>query len=660
VRTLGYFATVGKAVADAAEDPVQLASIADGFFTEVAKRLQSDTALDLLRNGVVCRTIETALLAAGSLLQCKSIIYLLLGKTAVVMTSPTASYLFEASLASIACSAQQLVQDTTAVSGAAEKELSGDVGLHASSGVPSTRRVLEALVDEVVDSMESIMLEPAGSRCIRALIMCLAGSPAVLAKLPPSRAPASGAQLPFFPDLLTHLAEAFVRAVEKVFAVSQGGLAAVWLGAATTVASSCVLQTFLQHACGASQFAAVAKLLREDRLERLRLVDGTFLLSHLMLDPTGSHVFQAYLRARDGGCWRRAFDEHFLPAHTGEGRWQQTSTATFILQDFVTFAPDETALQIILDRLFVTNESSIFAFSALAAAAVRFSRKCAHGARKEIAAAAAASPDALPADDAASLVAKDIQQGAPYFRVGQALRSAFVLAVCGGLKASPDGTGKKGAAHALLVGHAAGSEATSYELALNMLLCGRQAAMQFAHSFDKLRVVELSAACMSPQGTHVMQQLARLLATDAGHHGSKAAGPKVIDASPLGKFQRRLLPCLGELARNKYGAYLVEALYDVGGAAAKEELVSQLAVLMQQLRDEAREKAAAQPPKTAAHGGGGDDDGAADNGSYYLSKVLLHCCVEQFVVNAEQWRAVTARQAHVRRLMHTILATEGV
>ena len=193
--------------------------------------------------------------------------------------------------------------------------------------------------------------------------------------------------------------------------------------------------------------------------------------------------------------------------------------------------------------------------------------------------------------------------------------------------------------------------------------------MQFVNSYEKLRAADLCDIARHPQGTYVLQQLARVLAAEPTHHQkgqSLAAKPHgvggaVVDVSAVGKFQRRLLPNVEVLASNKYSAFLIEALYDLGNSAAKEELVVQLAPLLQKVKEEERahgRSAATITPDVDAEKAA--QESGAGAGRFFLRKVLLKCCVDQYVVNAEQWRAVATRQAHVKKLMHAILATEGI
>ncbi|RNF05306.1 hypothetical protein TraAM80_04597 [Trypanosoma rangeli] len=148
-RTLSYFKSVQRALeeqASGAGDASTLASIVDGFFVELIKLLKADSTLHLLRNGVVCRVIESAL-TNSLLLHSKSLLYVLLGHVFDTVTSPTASYMMETLIASLA---QALSALADAEADSFESEMTdGGPGVHTGSGVPSAATLVTCVVEEL-------------------------------------------------------------------------------------------------------------------------------------------------------------------------------------------------------------------------------------------------------------------------------------------------------------------------------------------------------------------------------------------------------------------------------------------------------------------------------------------------------------------------------
>lgn len=121
-----------------------LVSLIDGFFSELFKLLRADSSFNLLRNNVVCKTIDAAL-ANATLLHSKSLLHLFLGHAFDLITSPVASYTVEMLLMSLTQSLNKLkcngLEDDYT-----HEMTPGSSGMHVGSGVASTISLLSAFV----------------------------------------------------------------------------------------------------------------------------------------------------------------------------------------------------------------------------------------------------------------------------------------------------------------------------------------------------------------------------------------------------------------------------------------------------------------------------------------------------------------------------------
>ena len=134
-RTLSYFRSVQRALEEqnsGGGDAGALASIVDGFFSELLKLLKADATFYILRNGTACRVIELALTNA-LLLHVKSLLYVFLGHICELMISPVASFTLETLLASLSQGLSALGEASP--EGLEAELLEGGVGTHTGSGV---------------------------------------------------------------------------------------------------------------------------------------------------------------------------------------------------------------------------------------------------------------------------------------------------------------------------------------------------------------------------------------------------------------------------------------------------------------------------------------------------------------------------------------------
>ncbi|KEG11961.1 hypothetical protein DQ04_02111030 [Trypanosoma grayi] len=647
-RTLSYFISVQRALdeqAAGAGDASTLATIVDGFFVELIKLLKADPSLHLLRNGAVCRVIESAL-ANSLLLHSKSLLYVLLGHVFDTVTSPTASYMMETLMVSLAQALSALADDAEAF----DAEMAdGGPGVHAGSGVPSAATLVTCLVDELVERAGDIIMHEVGARAVRSIVLVLGGF--TIRGAPPLQH-----TVKFAPQLGV-LGGALMQTLEHTFSDSRTQSAVdVWLGIASTPTASFILQNLLR-VCefGTSVDVAVRQRLEScDGKESLPL-----LLRQLLMDPLGCHIFQAYVKvpappavleacdmlanrkaaavsavavrtsanerrlkrilrdtAGDGAtendgevnaavdeqtCWDKALDvvvealdELLDPAE------DRTTQATYALQDLVLFAPTELHLQRMWEQLLKPRLQVLLPSPLLVQVLVVFARKCAFAGvcgspdNKDDSEAAEGAGGALP-KDVDQLLRGDVAQGVRYFAVSADFQKTVVTTLCFTMKQ----LSSKGAAQYLLVD--GGLREKGFELSRYLLHFNTSASGMFVHSMDKLCLSDIEALLQHAKGSLVLQQYLRAAAistASAGAHASSRtaavgaapqppgnkSGEQLTEKSVPLRFLRRIKPLLPELVGNTYAAFVVEVLYEVASLEVKEELVKLLVPIYNTLR----------------------------------------------------------------------------
>lgn len=328
-RTLSYFLNTQKVLLQQssenkkAKDGLLSVSV-DGFFQELVVLLKADASsssssssspFHLLRNGVICQTIEIALKNA-SLLHCKSLLFLFLGHVMPLITSPVASYVWETLIASLEQGLSVLVQEKDsstpfAPSSAAlvaggefaenhslnggasdgflisdfEKEMQdGGQGIHAGSGIPSTATLLSHAVEEVIENMETIISHPIGARTIRSMVLALGGYSARNFPLPHPRVR--------FPALLGSLATTTVQIVEEYYSreYCTTDLSETWLAALQVPSTSYLIQSLLRVSEEGSTVDQVCRV----HLENIYYGEYPLFQELLQDAAMGWHVFESY------------------------------------------------------------------------------------------------------------------------------------------------------------------------------------------------------------------------------------------------------------------------------------------------------------------------------------------------------------------------------
>lgn len=652
-RTLGYFQSAKTALDDTVReglDGSMVSGIVDGLFSELLKKLRDDPQLFLLRNGVVCRAIEAAVLHNSNLLHTKTTLYQLLGKIDALAASPTSSFVLEALLNNLsmllALSDDPTERDTSLVE-RVESEVDPDgAGSHPGSGLPNAYTLLERVEGEVKEKVDALLVDNGGSRVLRALCLVLAGLPPSL-RQEDKVVLRSSSHRPVFEDLLTHLAQAILDSVERVYMPDASHQAPrradAWVAAASCTTASLVIQTLLR--CGT--VPDVNALLRK-KFESLTLrnSDGekTPLLASLLRDPLGSHVFQAYLkmpptvaeqmslqRSTDEATsaseafvrqlekkshpitqtevreewWSRARREHSDCFHTPwdvslgyvlavldsellcEGS-EEVRQASFLLQDLATFAPSLLHLGVFWEEVLQTRLQQMVDIPALTAVLVRFTRKCAHDGTEnpQRTASADARPSSSFSVESNSAVSKDQRAGARYFPCPVDFRKAVSSAIMNVLKPLH----VKGPWQALLVEQMLG-EHVGFEIVGNLLLFGPVASAMLLHALDKLNVEGLKAVALHPQGSHCLQQWIKCAAQAPSRSAKATPNSKEDKALQDGglfavrRLARRMAPMLEELAGDKSGCHVVEGLFDAAPMDVKETVVQQLVPLFQRARE---------------------------------------------------------------------------
>ncbi|KAL7700956.1 hypothetical protein NQL31_007042 [Lotmaria passim] len=284
-RTLSYFRSVQRALEEqnsGGGDAGALASIVDGFFSELLKLLKADATFYILRNGTACRVIELALTNA-LLLHVKSLLYVFLGHICELMISPVASFTLETLLASLSQGLSALGEASP--EGLEAELLEGGVGTHTGSGVPSSATLLRSMTEELCERAEDLIIHDIGGRALRSVVLMLGGR--AIRQAPQPLHPVA------FPRILGTLAESIITALEEGYGreYSTADPAEAWMAAVQVPATSLVVQNLLR----VSEEGSVVDTCVRRRVEALSY-KGKPLLRHLLVDPLGCHVFQSYVQ----------------------------------------------------------------------------------------------------------------------------------------------------------------------------------------------------------------------------------------------------------------------------------------------------------------------------------------------------------------------------
>lgn len=329
-RTLSYFVNtrnmlLQQSTQNGGEKDAMLSSSVDGFFQELAVLLKADAAsstsssspsscFHLLRNGVICQTIELALKNA-SLLHCKSLLFLFLGHVMSLITSPVASYLWETLMASIGQGLSQLADEEDAtlssfaphesenmereknlpitaasddlvMSAFANEMQLGSPGIHGGSGLPSTATLVSNAVEEIIVELEAVLSHDIAARTMRSMILALGGCSIRNFPSPNPRVR--------FPQILGQLATSVVQTVEMYYSreCSIRNPSETWLAAAQVPSISYLMQSLLQVS---EEGSAVGEVFRE-YLEGLQYGSHSLFQELLQGATSGWYVFESYIK----------------------------------------------------------------------------------------------------------------------------------------------------------------------------------------------------------------------------------------------------------------------------------------------------------------------------------------------------------------------------
>ncbi|KAG5505657.1 hypothetical protein JKF63_04992 [Porcisia hertigi] len=655
-RTLAYFKSVQRALEEQGSgggDAGALASIVDGFFSELLKLLKADSTFHILRNGTVCRVVELALTNA-LLLHVKSLLYVFLGHICELLIAPVASYTLETLLASLSQGLSALAD--TNPEGLEAELTEGGVGIHTGSGVPSSATLLSSMAEEMCEHAEDLIIHDIGGRALRSVILMLGGRPIRQAPLP--------IRPVAFPCVLGALSEAVIKALEEGYGreYQTASPAEAWMAAVQAPATSLVVQSLLRVS---DEDTAVDRCVRQ-RIEQLSY-KGKPLLHHLLVDPLGCHVFQSYLQVPppaavvaegdaavicasasaegiDGGseatlvpggdascCWSRAagtltveVDNLLKPSS------DLVAQTGYVLQDLVLYAPTATHLQWLWRRVLQPRLTCLFDLPALTPVLVQLVKRCAFesvvlspSASSGLVSSAAEASDAansttgevshhgttLPAD-VLSMLRKEVAQHVRYSPVPVSFQAVVCSSVCALAKQRV----AKGAAQYLLVDAALGEK--GYELGRFLLHLHPTASTVLQYALDKLQRDDLVALACHQKGSLFLQQYIKVSAltvpkstpthrgADKATHGSGATG--VVAAAevkgPLMRLFRRLQSSLDKLIYDKYAAFMVESLYEAAPMPVKEAIVKALVPLYHKMHTQSSGTTPAPPSTTAAAG----------------------------------------------------------
>ncbi|KAK7200153.1 hypothetical protein NESM_000066000 [Novymonas esmeraldas] len=695
-RTLAYFKSVQRALEEqggGGGDAGALASIVDGFFSELLKLLKADSSFYILRNGTACRVVELAL-ANALLLHIKSLLYVFLGHVCELLVSPVASYTLETLLASLSQGLSALAD--TNPDGLDAELAEGGAGMHTGSGVPSSATLLGSMAEELCEHAEDLIVHDIGGRALRSVVLMLGGR--TIRQAPPPAHPVA------FPRILGTVAEAVVAALEEGYGreYNTASAAEAWMAAVQAPATSLVVQNLLRVS---DEGSVVDRCVRQ-RVEQLSY-KGKPLLHHLLVDPLGCHVFQSYLQVpppaavvdeSGGGAHATATDT--VPGGDASCCWSRAAgTVTvevdnllkpgsdlvaqvgYVLQDLVLYAPTATHLQWLWRRVLEPRLAHLFDVPALTPVLVQLVKRCAFGglvltpvASSGLAAAAAgpSGGDAagasaatevvhhgttLPAD-AVAMLRKEAAQRVRY----TAVPTAFQTVVCASVCALAKQRTAKGAAQYLLVEAALGDK--GFDVARYLLHLHPSASTMLQYALDKLQRDDLVAVVCHQRGSPFMQQYIKVAALAAPKAGTSGGGGGAADASaagPLMRLYRRLQSSLAALVQDKYAAFVVEGLYEAAPVPVKEALVKALVPLYQDLRRQGSGSVAPTAAAEAAEAAAADAEADASSATpqrFIAYKVMSKCCVEQYVHRKDDWVKMAERQCHVQRLMRRMLLSE--
>lgn len=649
-RNLSYFRSVQRALEDQTSgggDAGALASIVDGFFSELLKLLRADSTFYILRNGTACRVIELALTSA-LLLHVKSLLYVFLGHIGELMISPVASYTLETLLASLSQGLSALAETNPE---ALEAELAeGGVGTHTGSGVPSSATLLRSMSEELCERAEDLIVHDVGGRALRSVVLVLGGRPIRQAPLP--------AHPVAFPSILGAVAEAVVAAIEEGYGreYNTSSPSESWMAAVQAPATSLVVQNLLK----VSDEGSVTDRCVRQRLDRLEY-KGKPLLHHMLVDQLGCHVFQSFVQvpppaavveAGDAAATRGtaatassssakgsegeedAQQQRAVPGGASSCSWSRAAELVlvdldnllkpgselvaqtgYVLQDLVLYAPTTVHLEWLWRRVLEPRLLLLLDVPALTAVLVQMVKRCAFegvlvplsaqpsmgvvgqradsdgaegGATATSTAAAAAAEVShhgavLPADVVA-MVRKESGQRVRYSPVSVALQAA----VCGRICEIAKQRATKGAVQYFLVDGTLGDR--GYEVARYLMHLHPSASTLLQHSLDKLQREDLVAVVRHRKGSQFLQQYIRVaaLATPKAPQSSsgtgKSAAPTEEPKGPLMRLLRRLQPSLKTLLYDRYAAFMLETLYECASLGVKEALVKALVPLYQEMR----------------------------------------------------------------------------
>ncbi|KPA78123.1 hypothetical protein ABB37_06308 [Leptomonas pyrrhocoris] len=647
-RTLAYFKSVQRALEEHGSgggDAGALASIVDGFFSELLKLLKADSTFYVLRNGTACRVIELALTSA-LLLHVKSLLYVFLGHICDLMVSPVASFTLETLLAALSQGLSALGE--TNPEGLVAELTEGGVGTHVGSGVPSSATLVRSMADELCERAEDLIVHDIGGRALRSVVMMLGGRAIRQAPQPPH--PVA------FPDVLGTLAEAIMKALEDGYGreYNTANAAESWMAAVQAPATSLVVQSLLRVS---DEGSVVDRCVRQ-RIEALSY-KGKPLLHHLLVDPLGCHVFQSYVQVpppaavveagdmaaarataaaspsvssaakasaneastaeefkgkeegellvpggADSCCWSRAAELVLLEVDNllkpGSDLVAQTG---YVLQDLVLYAPATLHLQWLWRRLLSPRLLLLFDVPALTAVLVQAVKRCAFegvllrptGLAAQL--RDAAGSDAVSTATAAAEAQNEVshhgtvlpadvlsmlrKEAALHVRYSP-VPIAFQSAVCARVCELAKQRAAKGAAQYLLVDGALSEK--GHEVARYLMHLHPSASKLLQHSLDKLQREDLVAVVCHQKGSQFMQQYIKVAAL-ATPTSAATAGDNAGDAKgPLMRLFRRLQSSLSTLIYDKYAAFMVETLYECASLGVKEALVKALVPIYQDMR----------------------------------------------------------------------------
>ena len=300
-----------------------------------------------------------------------------------------------------------------------------------------------------------------------------------------------------------------------------------------------------------------------------------------------------------------------------------------------------------------------------------------------------------------------LRLGAPYFVVSTALKEEVCVQLCRTLKESPIVTeGKKGAAQALLVEKVLGDQHGS-SICYNLLRMGPKASSHLFNSFDKIKVDDIATIVSSTLGGSCVLQrfILSAVAKDAMSGNQNRPNPNVATPSPtdapakgaaqtapttstLLRFVRRLEMNLGYMASGKFAGFVIECAYEQSNVEGKEVIIKGLIPVYTALfGGESRNQQNAKrdngwPTSNATLNKDGLRVAAPRNvvktqpavaktvsialplqlegqGTTIAKKVLVKCCVDQYVHRKADWLKLAEKQASVKMAMQRILATES-